>query len=139
MRHFGRVFEPGGAGVDGVRDADELADAFVEAADAGEQVAHRRVGQPLHGGEYQVARIVGHGIGRESEKGADYSPIGARPRRRFAAQTMKRVEAVPASAEMMFPKVGNGGTCRTARYFQTASICFVCGTEVWNREGYEAV
>ena len=66
VRHFGRVFEPGGAGMHGVGDADELAHAFVEAADAGEQIAHRRVGQPLHRGEDKVTGWFGHLLGRRA-------------------------------------------------------------------------
>ena len=46
---FGGVFEPGGTGMDGVGNADELADAFVVAADTGQQIAHHIVHQPLHG------------------------------------------------------------------------------------------
>ena len=47
---FGHVPPPGGAGVQGVGDADEFGNAFAVAADVGEQAAHDRVEQTLHGG-----------------------------------------------------------------------------------------
>ena len=50
MIDFGHVPPPGGAGVQGVGDADEFGNAFAVAADVGEQAAHDGVEQTLHGG-----------------------------------------------------------------------------------------
>ena len=52
---FGGVFEPGGTGMDGVGNADELTDAFVVAADTGQQIAHHIVHQPLHRSKHDSA------------------------------------------------------------------------------------
>ena len=41
--------------MDGVRDTDEFADAFVKTADAGQQVAHRGVRQTLHRSKHNSA------------------------------------------------------------------------------------
>ena len=55
---FGNVPKPGGAGMDGVGDAHEFAHAFVVAADAGQQIAHYGVAQPLHRCQNQFAAHI---------------------------------------------------------------------------------